>query len=93
MWGPTTAQGRCPGTCSDGSSARHVALEISDTGPGVRAELREGLFDPFYRARRDTPAGHGLGLALIGHVARVRRGRAEFLDFPRGARLVVLLPA
>jgi two-component system OmpR family sensor kinase len=75
------------------SGAGHVALELSDTGPGIRPELRRRVFEPFYRAQHNAAGGHGLGLALIGHIARVHGGRAEFLDVAEGARLLVLLPA
>ncbi|MBN1608938.1 MAG: HAMP domain-containing histidine kinase [Polyangiaceae bacterium] len=81
--------------CDPDPDPSWVALEVRDMGPGVPAGLRERVFLAFYRARRDRDGngGHGLGLALIGHIARVHGGRAEFLDVPQGACLLVLLPA
>jgi len=38
-----------------------VVIEISDTGPGISAEVRRHLFDPFYSGRE---AGRGLGFGL-----------------------------
>ncbi len=72
------------------------AFEVSDDGPGLDRSERERVFAPFYRAaaaRAGGKPGHGVGLALIAHVAAAHGGRAEFLDVPRGATLQVRLPA
>jgi signal transduction histidine kinase len=70
-------------------------IDVVDKGPGVPAEDRERVFAAFYRRAdalsRATP-GHGLGLALIAHVAAVHGGRATFLDTPGGAHLRIELP-
>lgn len=72
--------------------AREVVLEVVDSGPGVPEELRARVFVPFYRVSPDRAPGHGLGLALIGHIARAHGGRAGFEPCAGGARLVVTLP-
>jgi signal transduction histidine kinase len=72
-----------------------ACFDVIDDGPGVPAEERERVFAPFYRtssARWGAVRGHGLGLALIAHVARRHDGEAAFLDTPRGAHLRVRLP-
>src|SRR5206468_64198 len=52
-----------------------VAIDISDDGPGVAADLRDDVFEP---GRRGTPAdshdGAGLGLALSRRLARAAAG-------------------
>ena len=58
-----------------------VELAVSDTGPGVPAEARERLFEPFFTTR---PDGTGLGLALCREVARQHGGDVT-LDPPGGA--------
>jgi signal transduction histidine kinase len=73
--------------------AREIVLEVSDSGPGVPDELRERVFVPFFRVSPDRAPGHGLGLALIGHIARAHGGQARFEPRERGARLVITLPA
>jgi signal transduction histidine kinase len=69
-------------------------LEIADRGPGVPVEERERVFAAFQRAT-GRPGGHGLGLALIAHVATRHGGAAEILedDALHGALLRVRLPA
>ena len=70
-----------------------LVLQIDDEGPGIPPSLRERVFEQFYRdpAARGT-AGHGLGLALVDHIARIHGGRAAFVDGAPGARLEIELP-
>jgi signal transduction histidine kinase len=70
-----------------------VVLEIIDQGPGVPSELRERVFEPFHRLKSGSAPGHGLGLALVGHIARVHGGTASLLDSERGAHLEVMIPS
>jgi two-component system, OmpR family, sensor kinase len=74
------------------TEADELRLEVSDHGPGIPPELRARVFEAFFRASGTEP-GHGLGLALIGHIARVHGGVAGFAEASSGARLVVTLPA
>jgi signal transduction histidine kinase len=70
-------------------------LEVIDLGQGVFADDRERVFAPFFRtahARAEGTSGHGIGLALIRHVASVHGGRCEFVEVDRGARLRIRLP-
>jgi signal transduction histidine kinase len=69
-----------------------VVLRVADRGPGIPRELRERVFDAFFRGRQSAAPGHGLGLALIGHIARAHGGSAEFADSGSGAELIVRLP-
>ncbi|WP_104667424.1 sensor histidine kinase [Ensifer adhaerens] len=67
-------------------------LEIHDEGPGIPAEERERVFEPFYRLRpRST--GAGLGLNLAREIARLHGGRIDILAGPwRGTRVRLQLP-
>jgi len=80
-------------TAAGGAGEECVVLEVVDRGPGIDAEFRTRVFDAFYRAQPKVAGGHGLGLSLVGHIARVHGGHAEFEDAPRGACLCVWLPA
>ena len=56
-------------------------IEVSDTGPGVPADQRERIFEPFVRLSRDdaTP-GTGLGLAISREMARAMGGDLTIAD-------------
>lgn len=74
-------------------SEGQVILEVMDRGAGIPEQYREQVFVPFFRIPGTRAAGHGLGLALIGHVARAHGGTARFADCDPGATLIVTLPA
>jgi signal transduction histidine kinase len=70
-------------------------IDVVDHGPGIPAAERAQVFTAFYRrtdARTRSTPGHGVGLALIAHVAGAHGGTAELLDAPRGAHLRITLP-
>ena len=54
----------------------HVALRVSDTGPGIPADKRERIFDPFVQVHRlsASAGGIGLGLAISRDLARGMNG-------------------
>ncbi len=57
-------------------------LRVEDRGPGVAAEERERIFEPFYRPsglRSLSDRGVGLGLALVRQIAQHHRGDAQCL--------------
>jgi signal transduction histidine kinase len=73
---------------------RMLQIDVRDRGVGVRPADRKSVFEPLYRAHPGAAVpGHGLGLALIGHIVRAHAGTAEFVDADRGACLRVQLPA
>lgn len=56
---------------------KHVYLSVEDTGSGIPKELRESVFEPFFRvdkSRSRELGGVGLGLALVREIVRVHDG-------------------
>jgi two-component system sensor histidine kinase KdpD len=74
-----------------------LELAVEDEGPGVPAEDRERIFEPFYRKQTDVQSdvpGHGLGLAICQSVVLAHGGRMQVTGrHGGGARFSVLLPA
>lgn len=71
-----------------------VVLAVEDAGPGVPAELRETVFEPFRRAGSSSPDGVGVGLSLVARFAELQGGRAWVQDRQGGgASFRVFLPA
>jgi two-component system sensor histidine kinase HydH len=68
-----------------------VVVTVEDTGPGVPAELREQIFNPFYTSKKD---GVGLGLAIVAKIVDSHHGWIKLDDnSPFGARFRVFLPS
>jgi PAS domain S-box-containing protein len=51
-----------------------VVVRVADSGPGVPANLRSKIFDPFYTTRKD---GHGIGLSFSNRVIADHNGRLD----------------
>jgi signal transduction histidine kinase len=56
-----------------------IVVRVTDAGPGIPAELRRRVLDPFFTTR---PQGTGLGLALVGTIARLHGGRVDVSPNP-----------
>ena len=78
-----------------------IRVEVEDEGQGIPEELRERVFDKFFRATRDgaaggaqRPAGTGMGLAIARGIVEAHGGRiwVEGGSGGSGARVVFTLP-
>lgn len=72
-----------------------AVLDVVDEGPGVAAEERERVFEPFFRgtrARRGTVKGSGLGLAIAKEYVLAHRGKIEIIEEGKGGRFRVRIP-
>jgi signal transduction histidine kinase len=78
-------------TLSAASLRGAVALEVSDSGPGIPKERQRRVFEAFYSTRK---GGTGLGLAIVERVARAHGGWVEISSRPEhGTTIRVHLPA
>jgi signal transduction histidine kinase len=59
-----------------------AVVEVADNGPGVRDELRERIFEPFFSTKGQR--GNGLGLWISAEIARVHGGSLTVSDTPDG---------
>src|SRR5439155_4402809 len=73
-----------------------ATIAVEDTGPGVRPELREAIFERFRQVEGDATrrfGGTGLGLSIVKEFVALHRGTVRVEDAPSGgARFVVALP-
>jgi PAS domain S-box-containing protein len=70
----------------------HAVVEVSDSGPGIPPAVMARIFEPFFTTK-ESGKGTGLGLAMVGNVARSWQGRIEVDNEPgRGATFRILLP-
>jgi two-component system sensor histidine kinase QseC len=69
-------------------------LAVSDQGPGIPAELRERVFESYYRIPGAAGDGSGLGLAIVREIAEQHGARVELAagEGGRGARFTVTFP-
>ena len=73
-----------------GRIALPIEVSVSDNGPGVPAEIRGDVFDPFVTTKRE---GRGLGLALVAKLARDMGGTVQHMRDGEWTRFRVHLPA
>jgi signal transduction histidine kinase len=74
---------------------KRVVIEVADRGPGIPAEERERVLEPFARLERDIDApGSGLGLTVVRSVTERMGGRVEVRERDGGGTVMhVELPA
>ena len=67
-----------------------VRVEIADNGPGMTAEVKARLFEPYFSTK---PDGTGLGLAIVSAIVADHNGFIRVRDnLPRGSRLIMEFP-
>jgi CheY-like chemotaxis protein len=67
-----------------------VVLEVSDTGPGIPAEVRERIFEPFFTTKDD---GTGLGLSVSYGIITAHGGNIDVTSSSEGTTFRIVLPA
>jgi signal transduction histidine kinase len=66
-----------------GSERGEVVLSVRDNGPGVRPEMEDRIFEPFFT---DKEKGAGLGLAIVKRIVEANLGRVEVVSGERSGR-------
>jgi two-component system sensor histidine kinase TctE len=79
-------------TVSVRNDGERVVLDVLDNGPGIAAEARARVFEPFFRASPDTD-GTGLGLAIVREIAHAHQAEVSLEPGTggRGVRARVVL--
>ncbi len=66
-----------------------IEAVVCDTGPGVPADLRQQIFNPFFTTKK---AGTGLGLSIVSKIIDEHHGSIELAASERGARFSLFFP-
>ena len=82
-------------TALDPELGHVIALDVSDTGPGIPEPLRERVFEEFFRVSTTVAVAHGtgVGLAIARRVARLLGGDLRVHETPGGGATFSLLIA
>ena len=64
-------------------------IAIQDNGPGLNAEQRNRIFEPFYTTKS---RGTGLGMAIAKRIMEAHEGEITVGDAQTGTEIVLLLP-
>jgi signal transduction histidine kinase len=70
---------------------REVVLEVHDEGPGIPAELRERVFESYFRIPGSAGGGSGLGLAIVREVARAHGAEVEIRAGRKGRGTAIVV--
>ncbi|SFZ79055.1 ATP-binding protein [Chitinimonas taiwanensis] len=73
----------------------HLAIEISDQGPGIAPQDRARVFEPFFQGQRQMPGarrGSGIGLSIVHEYIAAHGGQIALLPAEVGCRFRIELP-
>jgi two-component system, NtrC family, sensor kinase len=74
------------------ATEQEVGFIVDDNGPGVHADIRSRVFEPFVTTKRPGQ-GTGLGLALVNNIVHEHSGKVEVAQSPLGgAQFKIILP-
>ncbi len=68
-------------------AAQKVILEVTDNGPGIPEELRERVFERFYRMVGNKATGSGLGLGIVQQIAKLHEAEIKLCTPENGKGL------
>ena len=76
------------------SDKEQICIQVMDNGSGIPADMKERVFEPFFRvdkSRSRALGGVGLGLALVREIVRVHDGAIRVLDNSNGGTTFEIL--
>ena len=69
--------------------AEQIQVDVKDRGPGIPDDLKERVFEPYYRHQKDpSPIHVGLGMGIVRSLVQQQGGSIELLDRPGGGLCV-----
>jgi PAS domain S-box-containing protein len=74
---------------TEGDEQAHVEISVSDTGPGIPAELHDKIFEPFFTTKQH---GTGLGLAIVKRIVTAHKGSITVNSILGGTNFVIQFP-
>jgi signal transduction histidine kinase len=82
------------GTLPDHLRRGSAVLEVSDTGKGMTAGVRERMFEPFFTTKEfSSRKGAGLGLSMVWQLVKSMQGHTQVSSEPdQGTTIRILLP-
>ncbi len=89
MAGLPQPQGNITITASHSKREKLVEVRISDTGPGIPAELLPKVFEPHFTTKKD---GHGFGLVICERIIKNHKGEISVESSPEGTTFIITLP-
>lgn len=70
-------------------TTKHVVLTVADNGPGIPEDLRERVFERFFRVLGTKTSGSGLGLGIVQQIAQIHHANIELSEPKVGTGLVI----
>lgn len=78
--------------CTEVVDPNQIKVSIWDNGPGIPAEIKSQLFNPFFTTK-SVGKGTGLGLSICYQIIEKHHGRIEIISEPdQGTEFAILLP-
>lgn len=70
----------------------YISIEITDTGPGMPAEVKQRIYEPFFTTK-DVGEGTGLGLSIVFGIMEKHKGTIDVISEPgQGTSFLIKLP-
>ncbi|MCY3415064.1 MAG: response regulator [Candidatus Heimdallarchaeota archaeon] len=72
---------------------KEIKIEIEDTGPGIKKEIADLVFQPFFTTKHDKKKlGTGLGLSTVAGIVKNHNGRVTFESEGEGTTFILTFP-